>query len=785
MASPDLIRLSLEAPIDWAKFEDVVCEILAQDDLPGLRQLGGIADEGRDAEEESFYERSQPANTVVQITSQQAQKSKVSQTIRRLKACGHSPSLIVMVFRDPVQSPIRTEMIQAANKKGFSLDVRDRSYLVQQLGRLDTGIYTRHFQGVREQVDRLLSTKDPLKIATEREKRAVLASVATYLLKDRSGELQAELFDRTVLAALASHGSQMVVSELRGAVKRLLGQQKAIHVDRIERSLERLKAKGLCQLANGTAQVSEEALSEFAIVLRSVERAYEVLVRDVVASGQRKHRLSDAATGRLEVNVRRALASVVRMSGPTLDPGKDAQETIAQEERSILDTLAHRTSVPVARTALAELADAISNPANEPFLAMMARSYAALAARNADPLGQSWQKTILSSKVLVLDTDVVLAVLIEELPEHQPMLDALSSFSSAGIRLMIPAQIIQEAAGHVGRAPKTYQRLGKRLHRLPVNAVDAEVWHAVVKGYYFHSAGSGAAEFHEYLQKYLDRKDPEGFVRHRLRSKISFMESDLSVIDPDECSGFWELFEAVYDRKESRRRKAVFRDLDGMKRRTTTDVKCALFAAETGSSGGRPNGYLVSQDGAFGVLQRHRAWGMRPRVFVRSAGLPFMAELICGIRLQDDDVVQMIFSPVLSAAAESLKSEINALTTVGASLRSHDFSRLDWDLRNGLEEAIADYGTCQGGAEPFAARMKLMEDASSAGYELEPELQEVVDEYRQTAADLKEQRVARTEAERRAKRLIEAASGLSKKGRRRVNRVLREEAEASPEVPED
>ena len=56
MVSPDLVRTALACPLDWVQFERMVCEILAEDDFPNLRQMGGGRDEGVDAVDESFYD---------------------------------------------------------------------------------------------------------------------------------------------------------------------------------------------------------------------------------------------------------------------------------------------------------------------------------------------------------------------------------------------------------------------------------------------------------------------------------------------------------------------------------------------------------------------------------------------------------------------------------------------------------------------------------------------------------------------------------------------------------
>jgi propanediol dehydratase small subunit len=53
--------------MDWTQFESLSYEVLVRDDLPRLRKLGGVADAGADAVEESFLQDEYPLSTVVNV----------------------------------------------------------------------------------------------------------------------------------------------------------------------------------------------------------------------------------------------------------------------------------------------------------------------------------------------------------------------------------------------------------------------------------------------------------------------------------------------------------------------------------------------------------------------------------------------------------------------------------------------------------------------------------------------------------------------------------------------
>ncbi len=158
MADIDVIEFSLNAPIDWARFERVVFELLSSDDLPTLRKVGGPNDLGIDAEEAFFIKEED--RIVVQVTSQKTQFAKVKDTISKLKRNGIDPKTLVVVFRQLVSSKTRRDMQTHAVEEGVMLDLRDQSYLISRLSK-EHSIFARYFRSPREQLKTLLEDQDP------------------------------------------------------------------------------------------------------------------------------------------------------------------------------------------------------------------------------------------------------------------------------------------------------------------------------------------------------------------------------------------------------------------------------------------------------------------------------------------------------------------------------------------------------------------------------------------------------------------------------------------------
>lgn len=123
-----------------------------------------------------------------------------------------------------------------------------------------------------------------------------------------------------------------------------------------------------------------------------------------------------------------------------------------------------------------------------------------------------------------------------------------------------------------------------------------------------------------------------------------------------------------------------------------------------------------------------------------------------------------------------MSDEIRDLTSIGVDLRQVHLDRLDWDLRNGLEENIRGFvlSKGKGEVEQQTGALDVLRAARRFGYPLEPRVERVADTHESVVAELEAERARRAGAENKILRLARAAAGGTKRGKRRVNRVLRD-----------
>lgn len=637
MPARDVVATALAAPIDWVRFEELVYSVLVADDLPRLRKLGNRADQGVDAQEETFYDGQRRVSTIVQVSSKRAQKDKVRETIATLRANQLPCTHLIFVTRHPVTSTNRRDIIEEAADMDVVLDIRDDQYLIAQLSKNGSPIFARFFGSIEEQLASLLDRPDPLQVAGTRLKHALLASLGAYVFSPRARLARGTLFQKTVLAAIAAAGGRAQPQDLLGAVRALLPGE-AVDNERLVAAIGDLQGQGLCARENDEIVCRPQVMEQFVSVSRATENGYLALIEHVVDECRRRQPLDDAQLGYIERNIRRAVLLLLRAAGPLPDVTglADAAGPLAPDVRS---TVVRDLPTEVGQGALTALSDFVQTQDNVRLLAPLVRAYAALAIRNIDPLGRRWQQAVLSRSSLALDTDAVLHLLVEDLPEHKPLLTAVRALQAQGVNLLVSPQVIEEAVLHVERADRTFRRFAHTLLRLPEASVDGEVWHAVVRGYYYASKNGYTGSPESYWNQYYDAKNPARFIRHVLGQRVRLDEHDFETIPAAWESDSQELEVAVVEVKERSRWKAPFRDDAEMQRRVRFDVRMILHLAvpPNASLAAGARGYLASEDRGFVLIERHRAWRDRGNVLIITRALPELAAFVCGATIEDDE----------------------------------------------------------------------------------------------------------------------------------------------------
>lgn len=769
--------------MDWGKLESLAYDVLVADDFPTLRKIGGIADEGVDAIEEAFYDSNRRVTTVIQVTSAQAQKIKVRDTIKKLKGNGVDSKMLVLLTRHPVSGGKRVEMIEEADAQSVTLEIRDQSYLITQLSK-NTTIFARHFAGASAQLSALLEAPDPLHAANDRLQHALLATLGAYVLHEHSRLARGTLFAKTVLAALAaSKGGEATRGELLSNVQKLLPTEE-VSRQQVDSAIEHLTKSRECSIRGEYVICSEAALLSCVAAAKRAEEGFTKLYSYLLAECGKVTKLSDATQGYLERNLRRSIVHLLRVSGPLKTDDEQGLKFDPTATEEIFGVLGKDLSPETARAAIVAFSSFVTNPALGPSLAPLVNSYAALAMRNLDPAGRRWQQTVLSRSVVAIDTDVLLSVIVEELPEHAAILRALKSLQAEGVEIVVPDHVFAEAVGHLGRAPRTYRRFADRLLRFPSELVDARVWHAVVRGFYYAKHHGYAGSFESFYAKYHHPQDPNRFTEHLVSRRLSSAKQKaMDEVSEQDTEDLNAIGATILDFRERVRRKATFRDPAEMAQRVRDDVAMAVMLAERANNtiGAPTKGYVASADRAFQMIESHENWSPRTSVHLWTSALPQLSFFACGNTLAPNEAVEFVFSPVTIAAADLMAEQINLLATIGVDLKGVSLDRLDWDLKqditdqlNVLKDTVIE-ATTDNDLPSAIATLRVAQAASRAGYAVIPQVETLVHEFDNTKEELANERLKRLQVEEQLRQLVGAMREQStNKARRRLNKLVQE-----------
>jgi hypothetical protein len=177
-------------------------------------------------------------------------------------------------------------------------------------------------------------------------------------------------------------------------------------------------------------------------------------------------------------------------------------------------------------------------------------------------------------------------------------------------------------------------------------------------------------------------------------------------------------------------------------------------------------------------MQEHPSWQKREKVSISTLIIPELAEYICGLTLPDDQIISLLFNPILSAAAEQMKDDIDDLAKLGIDLRRIPLDRLEWDLSHGLRDNIQDFRNTP---EPeitsdkgIQSALTVVNSARSVGYALAAPVVEAASRYEQLSKSAQSDKDKRIEVENKMRQLVLAARKTTKRGRSRFNKILRE-----------
>ena len=541
--SLDIVEIALDNLTDHADFEKLAAEIMRDEGFPNIKPLGGVSDNGIDAQQESFFISEERDRYVFQFTLQESLACKVEDTIIKLAQNGIVYQLLVLVTTRKMSSERQSTMVQDARKKhSINLIIFERKTLVNRLAQFENGIFYRHFPDIETQIKLLVSRRTLLSTtdANLREE-AMLKAATTFVFAPKALEVRKSIFDYMILEVLLKHSdSGMKEVQLMEEYRKTLGVDSPPK-SQISATINRLKSNGLVEEKEDILKPTQLAIETAVGSSVKANASTSSLIADVLDQicNISKRKLPSQIEQIISRNARDVLAKLFQLFGIELSNMvliKMTPSPVYFETSETLIQLAQKDLPPeLGDLLIAVLAHIIKSPTEElaEVLRNWAFAYLGSQIMLLDPALKEFQATQFRQKIFILDTDFILACVVKESPNSKVHLDLIKNLKGMGCRVIVPLSCLKECITHASIAHRTYHFFEEKLLSLPSYFIDEKVGNAFVTGYYYGCLLRllpSRTPFLKYLANYYEPKDPEKYFRDVIED---ILPEGIEIINPN------------------------------------------------------------------------------------------------------------------------------------------------------------------------------------------------------------------------------------------------------------
>jgi len=710
----DIIGYLLSNYSDASRFELLSSEIMQLEGYRDIKVIAGVNDQGVDGVVERYWEYKTEKQTIVfQFTLQDDIGGKIERTIKRLASAKIDYRQLVMVTRGKLSAEKqRTLKTNIRTEYDIGLELFEFSTIMIRLADLSNGIFHRYFPDPEKQIAILKTNKvKPADLIEEELLKVCLA----FSFEPRATITRNSMLEEVVLAVLAIANESLTTDGIVGKAEECLKTKALSNKDQISACLKRLldKKRVTFNVDKYDLSKDESIRLNYAGDLFKRERDSVVLdiVDDICKTYLRK--VPEVERNQLINNAKEILVYYFRLNGIEL-----ASNFIAGEKQTLvyktglarlLELAQNRVEPKLGEYLLTAIGEALSNPEKEQadYFAGCSRSYIALQVMNIDPALSQFQLTRLKTKTFVLDTDIVLTCIVDELPLCITYRNIIKNMTDAGIRVVIPKDVMNEVVNHLNIAPRTYDYFHHQyggISTLNEDLAKELIHNILVLGYWYKCKSSvwmrsGRDYFFQYRADYYEPAKAMEFIMDILRDALPKVEvgelEDLLKIklDPAEVGRYQE---AILKISEYKKNKGL-RSEDQWKELARVDAKILssirLYKTSTGRTESKQilgeDIYVVTDSGVF-ISAISRAGGIET-ISTRPHILATLFGLIGQGQIDSREYVRLFENPILQKTVEGCFGEIKVLLAAGLEMRNKKLTRLRFDVEQKLHDYINNF----------------------------------------------------------------------------------------------
>ena len=799
--SLDIVEIALDSLTDYQEFEKIASEIMRDEGYPTIMPLGGSADLGRDAIQESYFISKGRNITVFQYTLQEYLPGKIKETINKLSKANIQYNKLVIVTPHSINTERQDQMKRDTRKEyNCDLEIYERKAIVNRLAKFDNGIFYRHFPDIETQVKEL-TAKKPLLSSDDSTllESARLRSSLAFVVSEKAPRVRDSLFDSLTLNIIIdSTDKDISVSDLRAKYSEHIGIE--LPTTQLEASLRRLASRGLVVQRQDRVSLTTFAKQANAQITIRANEATNALISDILAeiseiSGREfsEHDYQIIANNARKILVRLFSLFGIEFANQVLKHAAPSPVYL-DETDALLQIARNQLSPEVGELLIHVMSHILRNPAREQAetLANWSLAYLGVQIMNLDPRLRELQSVRFAKKMFVLDTDFILDCIVQECPLSDTYLNLIQTLKNLGCRVIVPESCIQECVTHSDISPRTYDYFGDKLLSLSDVFVDEVVGNVFVKGYYYARVNRHIppnTSFKDYRRNYYEPSAKKAFlievVKNRFPEGVEVLDisSLLARSIPEEqmlpmSDVLYELFSSDM--------KSKYRSKDDTKELAQTDSCLFLTALHLNEESERVPGeilgggcYLITSSVKY--LRSAKKVGIRDVVTTRPQSLIALLDIIGGIKIGPTEFVRLFENPMLIHTVREAWADVQVLLDSGIDLRNKSIARLRWDLDQELHnrisaledaelvaDALGEEASVSTGDTEFT---ELIKSATARGYKKIPELETFMDALGKAESKAKEKEEAYNELLEKHKELEESITHFGKRKQRYLRRI--------------
>lgn len=753
-----IINIALDTYTDFRKFEELATAILDDDGYSGIIAVGGIGDDGVDAEVNKYFKDSSE-KTIFQYSLDKSPKQKIVNTIEKLKSNGIEFNNLVYVTPVLINNvgEIKADVRKKYNN-AFSIEIIERTTIISRLQKNNDKLFKRYFPDFKAQLASLIESETYFNgNSKDSFQSSLLKCSLLFTFNPEAQTTRKDMFDKLILSVVVSQ-KEVLVSEIKAFLKKQYSRD--IPEEQIKSSLERLKKDKLVSENDGKILTTTKTTEVIEGNVLGINKETEALIEDIVEKVRKTTSKSIDSTiiSKIKSNIKESLSAYFRLHGlDCVNNNKISTNNIDTNEDLIKITKANGLPNELGDLLVYAIGDTLKNPTEKQadILFKWAKAFIGLQILNLDPTLKEFQKTTFAQKTFIVDTDVLLNCIVKENSLNKTYVRLIKELKSYGCKLIIPEEVIIEVLKH-GDAQSNYNYIKSTFESVDENIVSEQIHNVFVKGYYtgiIENTISKTTSFKQYISNYIDENSPRSFIidviNHYFPNTFQIKDlSDISKqnIDNDQIERLTEKINSITKLTFKAKWRSSEENLDISR----NDARMYLTAYNLNHIN-EPSETTILPHNYYLLTNSTRAArcglkeGLKTSVSVKPEILISLFEQLGSFEINSKEFLNIFENPYLAEITSDCWDNIKLLIDSGVDLIGKNPVRLKYDLNDTIHEFLTtDDSDSIDDIEQNENEIKdfnhFVEKVKSKGYKFSTNIEAFLSEHETLKDDLQQQK---------------------------------------------